>query len=361
MSDTREISTESTSREVAQSESASIVAMILAAARDPTVDAAKVETMANLAIKLQDRERESEFNRAMNAAITEMPVITKDGRIIVKNRETGHEREQGRFARFEDIDRVVKPIAARHGLAYYFDIGGTNGKVTVRPIVSHANGYTYRGEAMELPAQAVSPGMNVMQAVGAGSQYGKRYTLCAVFSISTEGADTDGRVTDTLPFEREQTVLAEAEVAHAAGTYSEFYTRQSPKDRAWLVRSGNHEKFGGQPVIENKSAPPTAKREAAKPETREERPAKADHPAADRQAPKPAAGQRTPEQMVADYQAKLDECKDPEALDAITAAPNTMQWISKMRAHPELHAQIIESEKAARRRIDDDQASLGLD
>src|SRR5689334_168057 len=100
-------------------QSNSFLTAILAATNDPNVDAVKMETLANLAVKLQDREREMEFNRAKNAAIMDMPVITKDGVIVIPaNREKGTpERQQGRFARFEDIYRVVRPILQRNNLA----------------------------------------------------------------------------------------------------------------------------------------------------------------------------------------------------------------------------------------------------
>lgn len=232
-------------------ESPNFLAAILAAAKDPAVDAAKVETLANLAVKLQDRERETEFNRDLNAAIMEMPVITKDGRIVI--RKAGEpDREQGRFARLEDIDRVVRPIAMRHNLAYSWDVGDSGSGPVVSIILTHANGYVERSSGMKMPLDT-SGGKNNVQGAGSAVTYGKRYTLCARFNIQTEGADDDGTLgrgeAVRLTHERAETVLREAAESHEAGTYQDFFSRQSPKDRAFLISSGKHAEYGGQPAL----------------------------------------------------------------------------------------------------------------
>lgn len=230
-----------------QRQSGNFLQAILQAATDPNVDADKVKTMADLAVSLQDRERETQFNQSLNAAIQEMPVITREGIIQIPAKDGKPARVQGRFARFEDIYRVVRPILERHQLAIRFNVGDSPNGVTVQPVLSHANGYTERGDTMRLPHDQ-SGSKNNTQAVGSAAAYGKRYTLCAMLNIVTEGADTDGNsnVHVSLPYEREQTVLGEAEAAHQAGTYVEWFSTQGPKDRAWLINSGNHERFGGQ-------------------------------------------------------------------------------------------------------------------
>lgn len=253
-----------------QQQSGNFFAKILEAATNPEIDATKVATMAELAVRLQDRERETEFNRAKNAAIQAMPVITKEGIIkIPANHNKGtQERTQGRFARFEDIYRVVRPILQENNLALGFDVAERpSGGVTVRPILSHANGYTERGEAMPLPADT-SGSKNAAQAVGSSVQYGKRYTMCAMLNIVTEGVDDDGRggqATVVLPFEREQLVLEEATAAHKAGRYLDWYSNATPKERAWLIQSGKHVEFGGQAALPAARPEPAAKPEQPDP------------------------------------------------------------------------------------------------
>lgn len=224
------------------------IQMVREAMLNPDVDADKAKVMGDLMTSLEDRAMKAEFNRAKTAAIMEMPVITKDGRIVI--RKPGEaERQQGRFARFEDIDRVVRPILQRHNLAISFDIAERQGGgLTVAPILTHANGYTERGGGFPVPPET-SGSKNAAQSMGSSSSYGKRYAYCACLNIVTEGVDDDGTlggVALSLPYEREQLVRAEAELAHEGGFYQEWFDKQPPKDRAFLFSNGLHEQYGGR-------------------------------------------------------------------------------------------------------------------
>lgn len=255
--------------------SAKLLDQILAASTDPAVQPEKMQAMANLAIQLQDREMQQQFNRDLNAAIMEMPVITKAGRIVIKDKNSGDIVQSTQFAKFEDLDRVVKPIAARHNLAYNFDCGGDDKRLLVKIILRHRNGYVQESSAMPL-ALETSGSKNNVQGAGSSNTYGKRYVLQNAFAIVTEGEDDDGNLGGTLaamPQERQNTVLADAEAAHAAGNYGEWFITQSPKDRSWLVASGKHAEFGG-PAL----PPPVAveTREKAKPAAKAEQASKPD-------------------------------------------------------------------------------------
>lgn len=297
------------------SESSKTLAMVLEAARDPNIDAAKTEQMVNLALRLQDRELEAEFNRALVAAQLELPVITKDGIIkIPANRDKGTpERTQGRFARWEDIDRVVRPILARHGLALRFDIGNAEqSAVTVTPILAHTNGYTLRGQAMKLPRDS-SGAKNEVQGTGSAVQYGKRYSACALLNIVTEGVDDDGNMGEvvvTLPYEREQLTLSEAAKAAEAGSYQEWFDQASPKDRAFMLTTARatHDEYGGK-VPTGLPAPAPA----AKPDQVSNQNATDERPGASRSAA--PEKRQTPAQWVKAFKARVDQISTLDALD----------------------------------------------
>jgi hypothetical protein len=240
---------------VFQSESGSIIAMLITAARDPALDADKMRTMKDLATELQVSERQARFNSDFNGALMDMPVITKAGIITIPAKDGKPERTQGRFARFEDIDRVVRPILRRWNLAIRFEVGELNQAVSVRPILSHSNGHTERGEAMRVPLDT-SGAKNNTQGAGSAVTYGKRYTMCAFLNIVTEGTDDDGSLGKFeigMPHEREVTVLEQAEEAHTAGTYPAYFASQSTKDRTWLITSGHHARLGGAPALPDAS------------------------------------------------------------------------------------------------------------
>lgn len=233
----------------ATSPAASMFQQLMERSTDPNFDAGKMEQMVKLALEVRNDNQQQEFNRAMHDAILEMPVITKDGRIVIKDKHTGAVTQSTPFAKYEDIDRVVRPIAARHGLSYTFDPGGDATRLTCACIIRHRNGHVQRGGDMPLPLET-SGSKNNVQGVGSSMTYGKRYTLILAFSIRVEGQDDDGSggvKPVSLPFERENAVLTEAEEAFGQGRYDEWYRGQSVRDRAWLVQHGHHTRFGGTP------------------------------------------------------------------------------------------------------------------
>lgn len=312
MSESRELAPHEpagTAMSVAEERFLQSINMIREAMLNPNVDAEKAKTMGELMMSLEDRSMKAEFNRDLNAAIMEMPIITKDGRIVIRDKDSGRERTQGRFAKLEDIDRVVRPIAARHNLAYSWDVGNDGGSPIVSVILTHANGFERTSSGMKLPVDS-SGGKNNVQGAGSAVTYGKRYTLCAAFNIQTEGMDDDGAGGGQpvhIPYEREQTVMAEAEAAAAEGRYREFFARQSPKDRAWLITSGHDARLGGDAALPPPSPPAPPPPPPPPPPARESTPPEQ---TGDR-------GKRTPEQMTADYIAALEATKTRDAMMAL--------------------------------------------
>jgi hypothetical protein len=346
------------SRDLAHIESApppmrqsdNLLAQVIAAAKDPNVDANKMETLARLVNSQQDREREIEFNQSKNAAIMEMPVITKDGIITIPAKEGKPARTQGRFAKWEDIDRVVRPILAKHSLALSFDMAERQGGgITVTPILSHTNGYTQRGGAFPVPAED-SGSKNKAQSMGSSSSYGKRYAGCAMLNIVTEGVDNDGAGRSTavnLPFEREQVVREDAELAIAEGRYLEWFATQSPKDRGWLVDQPFHVEHGGQPRI---AAPEKRPEPRQRGQQRDPGPERDDPPPpADNGAGDPDTGgggppaKRTPAQMCEDFEKRIDEIGSSREVIDYQAEPKIAAWMGKLQdAAPDLYQRIVD-------------------
>ena len=249
MGDSTALSTQANAGALSESRSHDVLSGLIAASQNPEIDAGKIETMARLGIDLQDREIQAQFNQDLNAALFEMPIITRGGIITIPAKGDQPARSQGRYAKFEDIDRVVRPILQRNNLAIRFDVSEKDQQITVQPILSHKNGHTERGGAMRLPLDT-SGAKNNVQGAGSAVSYGKRYTMCAMLNIITEGTDDDGslgRGVVTMPYERSNAVLEDAEREASAGTYNEWYRAQGVKDRGWLVAEGHHARLGGDP------------------------------------------------------------------------------------------------------------------
>lgn len=310
--------------------SGSLLQQIIAASANPEVDAAKMEAMANLALKLQGHEQKQEYARDLAAAMREMPRISRTNRIVIPAKDGKPAREQGRFASFENIDAAVRPVLDRHNLSIRFRVGSDQG-VTCTPIIAHRNGYEDVGDTMKVPADT-SGSKNSAQAVGSAISYAKRYAMCAALNIVTEGDDRDGT---TYPLEddpmndRQQRLVAEAHASHADGNYAAWWTKQSPKDREWLIIRGVHARLTGATQI---PGPRTVEIED-QPDDGGETEDTGGGP------PQPTERkQRTPRQMVDNYLDKVNESESTAALLAITEDPKTIEWLSKLaRSQPDLH------------------------
>lgn len=222
---------------VADSNSANLLAMVIEAAQNPEIDAGKMQAMANLAIQLQDRERETEFNRDKLAALMEMPSIGKRGEIQNKNGGV-----QSRYSKWEDIHKIVNPILQRHKLALSFNVGNVGQLVTVQPILSHVNGYVERGGEMALPIDTTGS-KNGTQGAGSAASYGKRHTAKAMLNIVEHNEDDDGQRAggpvggyDALPKDRRQLVdEGRSKTAGGSAPYAEWF-KALPKEQAgWLA------------------------------------------------------------------------------------------------------------------------------
>lgn len=161
-------------------------------ARDPDIT---VEQLGEL-IRLHERQEERAAAKAFDAAYRvmqpEIPRIKKNGTITGKDRATGTKYVQSKYAKYEDIRRVVDPIMLRHGFTFHPHTEWlAPGLGTVIGTLEHEAGgkrvshFQFKGDA--------SGGKNEIQGLGSGVSYGKRYTLKDLLSIIEEGEDDDGQ------------------------------------------------------------------------------------------------------------------------------------------------------------------------
>ncbi len=314
------------------------IQMVREAMLNPDVDANKAKVMAELMTGLEDRSMQADFNRDLNAAIMDMPVITKAGIITIPAKDGKPERTQGRFARFEDIDRVVRPILERHNLAIRFDVDESNKGVSIRPILMHRNGHTERGGTMHLPLDT-SGAKNNVQGAGSAVSYGKRYTMCAMLNIITEGTDDDGslgRYAIDMPHEREVAVLEGAEAAAQAGNYQEWFDGQGVKDRAWMVNSGHHLRLGGEATALPGLKPPVQERR--------------DPPPTERREPDSKHDTSTPEGWTAQYEDDCRAARDIDDLQKVYAKAS--KGLARLQGdHPKLFDRATEARATAQERL----------
>jgi hypothetical protein len=172
----------------------SFLAVIAAAARDPQVDPAKMTALLELKERIDAKQAEIEFNRAFSRLQLKLPRVKKNGTI-----DLGRGKPIP-FAKWEDVDAVIRPILAEEGFALSFTGEPNTSGVTMTCHLKHVMGHA-QTSTMQLPPDA-GPGRNALQAIGSSHSYGKRYLACDILNIITEGADDNGRASGFISNEQ---------------------------------------------------------------------------------------------------------------------------------------------------------------
>lgn len=165
-----------------------LLTAIVQMARDPSVDADKLEKLLAMQERMEARDAERKFNEAFARLSRDMLRIKKDGGVEYKGKEAF------RFATWENIDRTIRPMLQAEGFTLSFDTSsraGDGGGIIVTGTLAHVAGHK-RTASIPL-ALDNSGGKNNIQGVGSTFSYGKRYTATALLNIVTEGEDDDGK------------------------------------------------------------------------------------------------------------------------------------------------------------------------
>ncbi len=176
------------SKALAQADTSEAQAMFERLARDPNASVEKIERLMALWERSEERKASALFNAAMSAAQQEMKPIATDA----TNPQT-----RSRYASYEALDRVLRPIYTKHGFALSFNTGDAPLPDYVRVMcdVSHNAGYSKPYKA-DMPADGKgAKGGDVMtktHAVGSAMSYGMRYLLKLIFNVAVGEDDDDG-------------------------------------------------------------------------------------------------------------------------------------------------------------------------
>lgn len=174
-------------------ESATLIAIISQAARDPSVDINKMERLMEMHERLTAREAEKAFNIAMTACQIEVKQVAPDA----DNPQT-----RSKYATYAKLDSVLRPIYTKHGFALSFDEHDSPKPDHVRVVcyLSHVGGHQ-RTYHRDMPADGKgAKGGDVMtktHAAGAAGSYGARYLLKGIFNVAVGEYDNDGNTEET--------------------------------------------------------------------------------------------------------------------------------------------------------------------
>jgi hypothetical protein len=173
-------------REVATTESTSLLQVIERAARDPSVDIERMERLLAMHERLVAGQARAAYAGALARLQPKLPIIQERGEILNK---TGG--VQSRYALWEDIVGVITPILASEGFALSFRIGNQEQRIQVTGVLTHAAGHSEQ-TPLDLPAD-VSGNKNAVQAIASSVSYGKRYTAGALLNLRMGAIDDDGQ------------------------------------------------------------------------------------------------------------------------------------------------------------------------
>lgn len=176
-------------QQMVSSETQAVLNMIERVVLNPDADMDKLEKMLDMQERILKRNGEQAFASDFAAMQSELPRIARNGKIEIKDRNTGKITQSTPFAKLEDINDGVRPVLQKYGFGVTFSIDQTQSGITVTARLLHRLGHSER-TSLTLPID-VSGSKNNVQGNGSTISYGKRYTLSAILNIST-GDDIDG-------------------------------------------------------------------------------------------------------------------------------------------------------------------------
>ncbi len=169
---------------------AGMVQAIAQIAANPDIPIERMEGLYKLQVEMMEKKAQMEYDRDLLKLQMVLPRIKRDGMIQHRNKQTGAVEVIGKYAKWETIDSVIRPIMKEHGFVLSFSSkAGANG-IIVCGTLAHIGGHK---QTIELPlALDTSGAKNNVQGAGSTISYGKRYIAGMLLNLVFEGEDDDG-------------------------------------------------------------------------------------------------------------------------------------------------------------------------
>lgn len=199
---------------VTTDQAGSFIAAIERAAMNPEVDPQKMQQLLDVQERILNKQAESAFTRALAALQAELPTITHTGQIKVRG------VVQSTYAKYEDIDKVLRPLLVKHGFSLSFDTQTVENGINVYGTLSHVEGYS-KMAYIPLPFDT-SGNKNNVQSVGSTISYGKRYVVGMLINLVTQGEDDDGQKGGVNTIDEEQQANIQALIDEVGADKDKF-------------------------------------------------------------------------------------------------------------------------------------------
>lgn len=183
-------------RPLAKVVSENLLSSLMAAISNPRVDPAKMHALLDVRARVMQEQAQVEFFRAYIRLQGKLPSINKDGLIDQGETKSGRRGSKSRYATYENINAVTKPILAeeKFGLLLLPDVGPEGHGVIIRGQLGFVCDTQY-GEIVHIERctiavpPEVSGSKNPAQGVGSSLSYGKRYGAIALLNLVSHAPD----------------------------------------------------------------------------------------------------------------------------------------------------------------------------
>lgn len=176
------------SQEVAVAGNASLMEVIMRAAKDKDMDVGKLDRLLDMHQRMCAVEAEQKFNVALTKAQAEMPMVIKKS----VNPQTG-----SKYAKLEAVKIAIAPKISEHGFSLMFSEGKSDNPLKIRVLcdIRHDGGHSIQRHLDLSPddtGQKGMPSKTKIHGEGSTFSYGCRYLTTMIFNIIIIGEDNDG-------------------------------------------------------------------------------------------------------------------------------------------------------------------------
>lgn len=187
-----------------QNENNGFLSLMQQALTTPNMDMSILKDMLSMQKEIMAQQAIIDFNNDFAEMSKEIPVIAH----TKKSYSTT-------YTPLEDIVNIVRPITSKYGFSISFNNEQLEkGFVKITCQLRHRKGHMIEN-ALTLPTEAVTKGMNSMQAIGGAISYGKRYTLCGILNIATTADDDNNGFATNAKEEANKKPLSDARLDKA--------------------------------------------------------------------------------------------------------------------------------------------------
>lgn len=150
------------------------------------VDVEALHRLLDFQERLEKRNAEQQFSDSLTRLQAKLPQIDKHGQIRDNSGAT-----RNKYAKYEDIDVVIRPMLAEEGFAVTFtEEEKTEKGIRYSSTLSHRAGHSVT-KYITLGVDT-SGSKNSIQAAGSSFSYARRYLLKAHLNLVEKGEDIDG-------------------------------------------------------------------------------------------------------------------------------------------------------------------------